>query len=110
VADNASKGDTLADMIFDCADRLPGGRGDPIGPCLEFLVTQVSRLAGFSSGKSRLQLGGFFLEVNAHQPGRGKGHKRQRQDVTKDVADGMARRDIGLLLSSSGRRGRGSLI
>ena len=90
---------TVADTIFDCANRLPGGGDDPIGPRLEFLVTQVSGLAGFASGKSRLQLGGFFLEVNAHQPGRGKGHKQQRQDVTKNVGDGITRRDIGLLLA-----------
>jgi hypothetical protein len=40
VADNASEDDTMADAVFDCADRLPGGGGDdPIGPRLEFLVT-----------------------------------------------------------------------
>ena len=75
VADNTSKGDTLADMIFDCADRLPGSRGDPIGPCLEFLVTQVSGLAGFGSGKSRLQLGGFFLGSTPISQGAAKGTK-----------------------------------
>ena len=86
-------------MIFDRANRLPGGGDDPVGPRLELLVAEVSGLAGFASGKSRFQLGGFFLEVNAHQPGRGKGHKQQRQDVTEDVSDGITRRDIGLLLS-----------
>ena len=98
-ADDAFDDDTMADTIFDCANRLPGGGDDPIGPRLELLVTQASGLAGFASGKSRLQLGGFFFEVDTHQPGRGKGHEQQRQDVTKDVGDGITRRDIGLLLA-----------
>ena len=99
VADNAFDDDTVADTIFDCANRLSGGGDDPVGPRLEFLVAEASGLAGLAAGKARLQLGGFFLEVDAHQPGRGKGHKQQRQDVTENVGDGITRGDIGLLLA-----------
>ena len=99
VADNASEDYTLADTIFDCANRLPGSGDDPIGPRLELLLTQVSSLAGLASGESCLKLDGFFLEVNSHQPGRGKRHEQQRQDVAKDVGDGVTCGDIGLLLS-----------
>ena len=91
--------DTLADPIFDCANRPPGSNGDAIGPRLEFLVSEVSGLASLASGKRRFQLGGFLLEVHAHQPGCGKGHEQQGQDVTEDVGDGITGGDIGLLLS-----------
>ena len=56
-------------------------------------------MGGLATGKSRLQFGGLLLEVNAHQPRRGKRDKQQRQDVTKDVSDSITRRDIGLLLA-----------
>ena len=99
--DNSLDDDTLANTVLDCANSLAGSRNYPVGACLEFLIPEISpffrrRLA---AGKNRFELGGFLLEVDSHEPGRDEGHKQQGQDVTEDVGNGIACRDIRLLLA-----------
>ena len=99
VADDALDDDTMADTIFDRTNRLSGSGGDAVGPRLEFLVPEISALRRLAAGKLGFQLGGFLLEIDAHEPGRDKGHKQQGQDVAENVGDGITRGDIGLLLA-----------
>src|SRR6202030_84225 len=84
MADNAFDDDTVTDAVFDCADRLAGGHSDAVGPRLEFSISEISSFGGLAAGKLRFQLGGFLLEVDPHEPGRGKGHKQQGQECNQE--------------------------
>ena len=97
--DDSLDDDTMTNTIFDRTNRLSGSYRDAVSPRLEFLVPEISTFRRFAAGKFGFQLGGFLLEIDAHEPGCDKGHKHQGQDVAKNVGHGITRRDIRLLLT-----------